>query len=112
VLQESVGILLRALYPIAPHITHALWNDSASPADGERDHRCPWPQPDPAALQQDEIELVVQVNGKLRASIRVPAAATRAIETAAINDATCRSSSPARLSNASLWCRQAGQRGV
>jgi leucyl-tRNA synthetase len=37
----------------------------------------PWPQPDPAALEQEEIELVVQVNGKLRGSIRVPKAADR-----------------------------------
>ena len=36
--------------------------------------RAPWPEPDPAALEQDEIELVVQVNGKLRGSIRVPKA--------------------------------------
>ena len=38
----------------------------------------PWPEPDAAALEQDEIELVVQVNGKLRGSIRVPKAADRA----------------------------------
>ena len=38
----------------------------------------PWPDPDPAALEQDEVELVVQVNGKLRGSIRVPKAADRA----------------------------------
>jgi leucyl-tRNA synthetase len=36
-----------------------------------------WPDPDPAALEQEEVELVVQVNGKLRGSIRVPKAADR-----------------------------------
>jgi leucyl-tRNA synthetase len=89
VLQESVGILLRALYPIAPHITHALWNDLGFASQTASEIiDAPWPQPDPAALQQDEIELVVQVNGKLRASIRVPAAADKgAIEQAAISDA-------------------------
>jgi leucyl-tRNA synthetase len=89
VLQESVGILLRALYPIAPHITHALWNDLGFASQTASEIiDAPWPQPDPAALQQDEIELVVQVNGKLRASIRVPAAADKgAIEKAAISDA-------------------------
>jgi len=45
----------------------------------------PWPEPDPAALEQDEIELVVQVNGKLRGSIRVSKAADRsAIERLAL----------------------------
>jgi len=87
-LQEGVGILLRSLYPIAPHITHALWNALGYANEfGVEVIDAPWPQPDPAALVQDEIDLVVQVNGKLRASIRVPAAADNsAIEQAAIND--------------------------
>jgi leucyl-tRNA synthetase len=45
----------------------------------------PWPQVDPAALVQDEVELMLQVNGKLRGAIRVPAAADKAaIEQAAV----------------------------
>jgi leucyl-tRNA synthetase len=89
VLRESVGILLRALYPVAPHIAHALWNELGYAAQfGSEIIDAPWPQADEAALATDEIELVVQVNGKLRASIRVPAAADRsAIEQAAIADA-------------------------
>jgi leucyl-tRNA synthetase len=88
-LQESMGILLRTLYPIAPHIGHALWNDLGYAARfGAEIIDAPWPQADDAALVMDEIELVVQVNGKLRASIRVPATADRsAIEQAAIGDA-------------------------
>ena len=88
-LRESVGILLRALYPVAPHITHALWNELGFAAQyGSEIIDAPWPQPDAAALVTDEIELVVQVNGKLRASIRVPAAADKStIERAAIGDA-------------------------
>jgi leucyl-tRNA synthetase len=88
-LTEAAGILLRTLYPIAPHISHALWNELGyAAAFGAEIIDAPWPQPDPAALQQDEIELVVQVNGKLRASIRVPAAADNgAIERAAVSDA-------------------------
>jgi leucyl-tRNA synthetase len=88
-LQESVGILLRTLYPIAPHIAHALWNELGYASElGTEIIDAPWPQPDAAALRQDEIELVVQVNGKLRSSIRVPAAADKsAIEQAAISDA-------------------------
>ncbi len=87
-LTEAVGILLRTLYPIAPHISHALWNELGyAAAFGTEIIDAPWPQPDPAALQRDEIELVVQVNGKLRASIRVPAAADNgAIERAAVAD--------------------------
>ena len=88
-LNESVGILLRALYPVAPHITHTLWNELAYAKQfGSEIIDAPWPQADEAALVMDEIELVVQVNGKLRASIRVPATADKAtIEQAAISDA-------------------------
>jgi len=45
---------------------------------GEDIMRAAWPESDPAALEQDEVELVVQVNGKLRGSIKVPKAADRA----------------------------------
>ena len=74
---------------MAPHITHALWNELGFAAEyGTEIIDAPWPQADEAALVTDEIELVVQVNGKLRASIRVPAAADKsAIERAAIGDA-------------------------
>ena len=60
--------------PITPHIAHHLWRELEF---GEDVMRAPWPEPDAAALEQDEIELVVQVNGKLRGSIRVPKAAGR-----------------------------------
>jgi leucyl-tRNA synthetase len=66
---------VRLLSPIAPHITHHLWRELQF---GEDVMRAAWPEPDPAALEQDEVELVVQVNGKLRGSIRVPRAAGRA----------------------------------
>ncbi|HXF44512.1 MAG TPA: leucine--tRNA ligase [Burkholderiaceae bacterium] len=91
VLRESLSILLRTLYPIAPHITHVLWVELgyAKPFGDLLD--APWPQADEAALARDEIELVVQVNGKLRGSIRVPAQADRAaIEAAAIADPNVR----------------------
>ncbi|MDP2640800.1 MAG: leucine--tRNA ligase, partial [Betaproteobacteria bacterium] len=81
-LAEGMSILLRLLAPIAPHITHELWRELGY---GEDILHAPWPEPDPAALEQDEIELVVQVNGKLRASIRVAKTAGKdAIEAAAI----------------------------
>jgi len=72
--KEGLSILLRLLSPIAPHLTHHLWRELKF---GEDVMLAPWPQPDPAALEQDEVELVVQVNGKLRGSIRVPKAAGR-----------------------------------
>ena len=53
--------------PITPHIAHHLWRELKF---GEDVMQAPWPEPDPAALEQDEVELVVQVNGKLRGSIR------------------------------------------
>jgi leucyl-tRNA synthetase len=73
--EEGLSILLRLLSPIAPHIAHHVWRELGF---GEDVMTAPWPEPDPAALEQDEIELVVQVNGKLRGSIRVPKAADRA----------------------------------
>lgn len=84
-LREGLGILLRTLYPAAPHITFALWRDLGfSTAMGEIVD-APWPAVDEAALAQTEIELMLQVNGKLRGALRVPADADRAaIEAAAL----------------------------
>ena len=73
--REGLSILLRLLSPITPHITHRIWRELNF---GEDIMKAPWPEPDAAALEQDEVELVVQVNGKLRGSIRVPKAADRA----------------------------------
>jgi len=85
--REGLGILLRVLCPIAPHITHVLWQELGFAAALGDLLDAPWPAADEAALRQDEIELVVQVNGKLRGSIRVPAAADKqAIEAAALAD--------------------------
>jgi leucyl-tRNA synthetase len=67
--EEGLSILLRLLSPIAPHLTHHLWRQLGF---GEDILRASWPEADPKALEQDEVELVVQVNGKLRGSIRVP----------------------------------------
>ena len=81
-LAEGFGILLRCLYPATPHIAHTLW--SGLGYAGEL-LDAPWPVADEAALQRDEIELVLQVNGKLRGSITVAAGADKAtIEAAAL----------------------------
>jgi leucyl-tRNA synthetase len=76
-LREGFGILLRVLYPATPHVTHALWKELGYGATGDL-LDAPWPQVDEGALQQDEIELMLQVNGKLRGAILVPAGADKA----------------------------------
>jgi leucyl-tRNA synthetase len=82
---EGFGILLRCLYPATPHIAHSLWSGLGYAAALGDLLDAPWPQVDPDALVQDEIELMLQVNGKLRGSIVVPAGADKAaIEQAAL----------------------------
>ena len=68
VICETLSILLRMLYPIAPHIVHHLW---AELGFGEDILDSGWPEVDESALVQNEIELMVQVNGKLRGKILV-----------------------------------------
>ena len=65
---EALSILLRLLYPVAPHICHHLWTELGF---GEEILDAGWPQVDESALVQNEIELMVQVNGKLRGKILV-----------------------------------------
>ena len=77
-IREAYGILLRVLYPACPHITWHLWNELGYAAVGGDLLDAAWPEVDPAALVQDEIELMLQVNGKLRGSIRVAAGADKA----------------------------------
>jgi leucyl-tRNA synthetase len=82
---EGFGILLRCIYPATPHIAHALWTQLGYARAAGDLLDAPWPLADEAALKRDEIELVLQVNGKLRGSITVPANADKAsIEAAAL----------------------------
>jgi len=76
-LREGVGILLRTLYPAAPHIGFVLWRELGLATSLGELSQAPWPQVDDDALVQDHIELMLQVSGKLRGSIRVPATADR-----------------------------------
>ncbi len=81
---EGFGVLLRCLYPATPHVAYALWRDLGYAAQLGDLLDAAWPQVDPLALVQDEIELMLQINGKLRGSILVPAGADKAtIEAAA-----------------------------
>ncbi len=75
---EGFGVLLRCLYPATPHIAHSLWSGLGYAAELGDLLDAPWPQVDANALVQDEIELMLQVNGKLRGSIHVPAQADKA----------------------------------
>ena len=85
VLREGFGILLRALYPAAPHTAWQLWQDLGFEIEFGDLLDAPWPVVDEAALVQSEIELMLQVNGKLRGSIRVAATAGKhTIEAAAL----------------------------
>jgi leucyl-tRNA synthetase len=68
IVQEALEIAVVGLSPIIPHVTHALWRELGH-AVALIDE--PWPHVDAAALEQATIELVVQVNGKLRARITV-----------------------------------------
>ncbi len=84
VLREGLGIVLRLLAPIAPHLSHYLWRELGY---GQDILAAGWPVTDKKALKQDEIDYVVQVNGKVRGKVTVAADADRhSIEVAAQRD--------------------------
>lgn len=85
VVHEALGIILLALSPIVPHFCHALWKHL-----GHADAiiNCPWPVADNSALVQDEVQMVIQVNGKLRGKLTVAKDCdTKSIEQLALADA-------------------------
>ncbi len=85
VISEGMAIFLRTLNPIAPHITHVLWEELGFAKEMGDILNAPWPQVDPAALEQNEIRMVIQVNGKLRGEITISKNADKAtIEAAAL----------------------------
>ena len=73
--EEGLRLVLRLLAPIAPHVTHELWRQLGY---GEDILKAPWPVVDEEALRQDEIEYVVQVNGRVRGKVRVAVGAAEA----------------------------------
>ena len=84
-LAECVSILLRVLYPVCPHISYHLWGDLGYAACCGDLLDVAWAAVDESALVRDEIELMLQVNGKLRGSLVVSAGADKAaIEQAAL----------------------------
>ncbi len=88
VFREAVDMLLRVLGPMVPHMAEELWEalgHSVPLSD------TPWPEPDPAALQRDEITVVVQVNGKVRGRVAVaPDADEALVREAALADENVR----------------------
>ena len=83
-LAECYSILLRVMYPACPHLAFQLWNELGYGASQGDLLDTAWPGVDETALQRDEIELMLQINGKLRGSLTVPANADKAaIEQAA-----------------------------
>ena len=73
VMDEGLRAALLMLWPITPHLTEHLWLQLTGDAFVENH----WPAVDESALTRDELEIVVQVNGKVRAKMMVPAAADR-----------------------------------
>ena len=68
--QEALDAVVRMLTPIVPHVAEVLWQGLGH---GDDLLDAEWPSHDPAALARDEVELVVQINGKVRGRIRVAA---------------------------------------
>ena len=66
--------LVKLLSPVAPHICEEMWQNLGN---AEPIHHQPWPTWDEAAMKKDEVEIAVQVNGKVRGRIMIPAELTR-----------------------------------
>jgi leucyl-tRNA synthetase len=84
VITECMSILLRLLSPLTPHICHALWRELGY---GDDILDAPWPEPEDAAMVQNELELVLQINGKHRGNLRIKVGADGTAERADIEAA-------------------------
>jgi len=82
-LREGLEILLRLLYPVVPHITDHLWFNLGYGVARGAILNAQWPVVDEAALSRDLVELMLQINGKLRGSLSVAATASQEEITAA-----------------------------
>jgi leucyl-tRNA synthetase len=71
--QDAIRSLIVVLAPFAPHLTEELWWDFGNT---ESVHRQAWPTWDALKLVEDQVEVAVQVNGKVRATMMVPAGAS------------------------------------
>ncbi|MGH8389376.1 MAG: leucine--tRNA ligase [Pseudomonas sp.] len=88
IIREGMSILLQVLHPVTPHISQVLWVELGFAGDI---YDSAWPLPDPEALKQDEVKMMVQVNGKLRGEIMIePDADHEAIRVQALADPALR----------------------
>ncbi|MEK9155242.1 MAG: class I tRNA ligase family protein [Patescibacteria group bacterium] len=71
--KESLGTFLKVLAPFAPHVANELWEKIGGEGFAEIQ---PWPVADTSILVEDEMQIAVQVNGKIRATITMPVGAT------------------------------------
>ena len=97
VLRESLVSLTLLLAPFTPHLAEELWEMLGETGSV---HQQRWPEHDPAALVVDEIEIVVQVNGRVRDHLNVPAGIGQVeMERSVLAQHVCRNCSRARN-----WC--------
>jgi leucyl-tRNA synthetase len=76
VMQEALELVVLMLSPVVPHAAHALWRELGQQG-AIVDQR--WPSTDPLALERESVEVVVQVNGKLRGRVTVPVGADESV---------------------------------
>ncbi|QVM94944.1 leucine--tRNA ligase [Pseudomonas sp. SORT22] len=89
VAREGMAILLQVLHPVTPHISQILWEELGFKGNI---YDTSWPAPDSEALKQDEVKMMVQVNGKLRGEIMIQVdAGDEAIRNRASSDPALRS---------------------
>jgi leucyl-tRNA synthetase len=87
-LVEAIDTLLLLLAPFAPHLVEELW---AQGGHHESVFGASWPTPDPAALEREAVQIVVQVDGRVRSRLAVPPdTAAAALEAQALADAKVR----------------------
>ena len=72
---EAISDLIKMMSPFVPHITEELWRGAIDPNSSV--HEQSWPECDEEALKVDNVEIVLQVNGKVRGRLTVPAEATK-----------------------------------
>ncbi|MGI9342619.1 MAG: leucine--tRNA ligase [Gammaproteobacteria bacterium] len=88
IVREALETIVLMLSPIVPHVCHGLWGVLGHP---DQIVDAAWPTADPAAMEADSVQIIVQVNGKLRARLELPATASKEeIEAAALADENVR----------------------
>jgi leucyl-tRNA synthetase len=84
VYRDTLSGMVRMLAPFTPHVAEELWVELGNPAGITK---AGWPTADDAALKAESIEVVLQINGKVRGKIELPAGASRDdLERAALAD--------------------------